>query len=126
MEFLPLTQEEVSTTVLPALILPLWHYDADNPDDRQMGAQLWQRVCPSFRKLRVVLQYANQIACARGAERITQEILAETLHLILIPQLSSPRQGPQMPQSRVPAPGPYEVASEQRPPSSQEESSSTP
>ncbi|MBF6613029.1 MAG: AAA family ATPase [Chloroflexi bacterium] len=134
MEFLPLTQEEVLTTVLPALTLPLWHYDADNAEDRQMGAQLWQRVCPSFRKLRVVLQYASQIACARGAERITQEVVAETLRLILIPQLPSLRQGPRElrgPQGSkgsqgsqgapdgvgvVGATGPYEAASEQRPP----------
>lgn len=123
MEFLPLTQEEVLTTVLPALTLPLWHYDADNPEDRQMGIQLWQRVCPSFRKLRVVLQYASQIACARGAERITEEILAETLHLMLIPQLPRLRQGPpgsQAPQGGVSTTGPhetgpYEAASEQRP-----------
>jgi DNA transposition AAA+ family ATPase len=125
MEFLPLTQEEVLTTVLPSMTLPLWHYDADNPEDRQMGIQLWQRVCPSFRKLRVVLQYASQIACARGAARITQEIVAETLHLILIPQLPKARQGLQVPQDRqslqgsqngVSTTGPYEAASEQRPP----------
>lgn len=127
MEFLPLTQEEVLTIVLPALTLPLWHYDADNAEDRQMGAQLWQRVCPSFRKLRVVLQYASQIACARGAERITQEIVAETLRLILIPQLPSLRQGPHEPRDQgsqgpqegvheVGATGPHEAASEQRPP----------
>jgi len=122
MEFLPLTQEEVLTTVLPALTLPLWHYDADNAEDWQMGVQLWQRVCPSFRKLRVVLQYASQIACARGAEQITSEILAETLHLILIPQLPKLRQGPREPQalrngvSATSEAGSYEAASEQRPP----------
>ncbi len=127
MEFLPLTQEEVLTTVLPSMTLPLWQYDVDNPADQQMGVQLWQRVCPSFRKLRVVLQYASQIACAREAERITPEILAETLRLILIPQLPSLRQGPrepgrsqgsQSPQDgvcAVGATGPYEAASEQRP-----------
>jgi DNA transposition AAA+ family ATPase len=123
MEFLPLTQEEVLTTVLPTLTLPLWHYEVDNPDDREMGAQLWQRVCPSFRKLRVVLQYASQIAGARGAERITQEILTETLRLILIPHLPVLRQGPQGPQNQqgpqspvsATGTGPYEAASEQRP-----------
>lgn len=98
MEFLPLTQEEVLTTVLPALTLPLWQYHADNPSDQEMGAQLWQRVCPSLRKLRVVLQYASQIACARGAERITAQILAEALQLILIPQLPGLRRGPKDPQ----------------------------
>ncbi len=118
MEFLPLTQEEVLTSVLPALTLPLWHYDVDKPDDRQMGTQLWQRVCPSFRKLRVVLQYASQIACTRGAERITQEILAETLHLILIPQLPKLRQGPQGPRNEIATTRPYEAESEQRPPRS--------
>lgn len=131
MEFLPLTQEEVLTTVLPALILPLWHYDAANPEDQQMGAQLWQRVCPSFRKLRVVLQYASQITCARGEERITPEILTETLRLILIPQLPSLRQGSldarerQVQRNEVSttgttreteAAGSYEAVSEQRPP----------
>ena len=71
MEFLPLTQEEVLTTVLPALTLPYWQYRADQNADREMGTALWQRACPSFRKLRVVLQYASQIARSRQVERIT-------------------------------------------------------
>ncbi len=114
MEFLPLTQEEVLTTVLPALTLPYWHYHIDDPADREMGTALWQRVCPSFRKLRVVLQYASQIARARQAERITPAILTETFRLTLIPQVPTPRKMP------APAPerGPYEAASEQKPPRS--------
>ncbi len=111
MEFLPLTQEEVVTQVLPALTLPYWQYEPDDVADREMGIRLWQRVCPSFRKLRVVLQYASQIARARQAERITPEILTETLHLTLIPQIPVPRQAP-----IAAAHGPYEAASEQRPP----------
>ncbi len=113
MEFLPLTQEEVLTTVLPALMLPYWQYRSDDADDREMGVQLWQRVCPSFRKLRVVLQYASQIARARQAERITPVILAETLRLTLIPQVPAPRTPP--PSSPA---GSHEAASEQRPPRS--------
>ena len=114
MEFLPLTQEEVLMTVLPALTVPYWHYQSDNPADREMGIALWQRVCPSFRKLRVVLQYASQIARARQAERITSEILTETFRLTLIPQVPAPRK------KAAPAPesGPYEAASEQKPPRS--------
>lgn len=114
MEFLPLTQEEVLTTVLPALTLPYWRYHVDDPADREMGTALWQRVCPSFRKLRVVLQYASQIARARQAERITPAILTETFHLTLIPQVPTPRK------MSAPAPerGSYEAASEQKPPRS--------
>lgn len=89
MEFLPLTQEEVLTTVLPALTLPYWQYHQDDSADREMGRVLWQRVCPSFRKLRVVLQYASQIARARQAERITPAILTETFRLTLIPTFRS-------------------------------------
>ena len=37
MEFLPLTQEEVLTTVLPALTLPYWQYHANESADREMG-----------------------------------------------------------------------------------------
>jgi hypothetical protein len=114
MEFQPLTQEEVLTAVLPALTLPYWHYQVDNDADREMGIQLWQRACPSFRKLRVVLQYASQIARARQAERITPEILAETLHLTLIPLIPAPRHKPSASPAR--STGPYEAASEQRPP----------
>ncbi len=113
MEFLPLTQEEVLTTVLPALTLPYWQYRSDDAADREMGVGLWQRVCPSFRKLRVVLQYASQIARARQTERITPAILAETLRLTLIPQVPAPRTPP------PPSPaGSHEAASEQRPPRS--------
>ena len=109
LEFLPPTQEEVLTTILPGLKLPYWQYRPEDSADQQMGIQLWQRVGPSLRKLRVVLQYASQIAQARQAERITPEILAETQRLTLLPHLPPPRQP-------APAAGPYEAASEQRPP----------
>jgi len=112
MEFLPLTQEEVVTTVLPALTLPYWQYHLDDATDYEMGIALWQRVCPSFRKLRVVLQYASQIARARQAERITPAILTETFRLTLIPQVPAPR----TPLAPAPERGPYEAASEQKPP----------
>jgi DNA transposition AAA+ family ATPase len=111
MEFLPLTQEEVLTTVLPALTLPYWQYRADENADREMGTALWQRACPSFRKLRVVLQYASQIARSRQVERITPEILTETYRLTLIPRVLSPRQMTSSDES-----GSYEAASEQKPP----------
>ena len=113
MEFLPLTQEEVLTTVLPALTLPYWQYHADESADREMGIALWQRVCPSFRKLRVVLQYASQIARARQAARITPEILTETCRLTLIPHVPAPR-----PITPAEERGAYEAASEQKPPRS--------
>ncbi len=112
MEFLPLAQEEVLTTVLPALTLPYWHYHADDQADREMGITLWQQVCPSFRKLRVVLQYASQTARARKVERITSDILAETFRLTHIPQV------PQRHQPPAPETGPYEAASEEKPPRS--------
>ncbi len=111
MEFLPLTQEEVLTTVLPALTLPYWQYRADENADREMGTALWQRACPSFRKLRVVLQYASQIARSRQVERITPEILTETYRLTLIPLVLPPRQMTSSDES-----GSYEAASEQKPP----------
>lgn len=111
MEFLPLTQEEVLTTVLPALTLPYWQYRADENADREMGTALWQRACPSFRKLRVVLQYASQIARSRQVERITPEILTETYRLTLIPLILPPRQMTSSDES-----GSYEAASEQKPP----------
>jgi DNA transposition AAA+ family ATPase len=112
MEFLPLAQEEVVTTVLPALTLPYWHYHANDQADREMGMTLWQQVCPSFRKLRVVLQYASQTARARKVERITSDILAETFRLTHIPQVPMRRQSP------APEAGPYEAASEKKPPRS--------
>jgi len=115
MEFLPLTQEEVLGTVLPALTLPYWTYRPDDSTDQQMGRQLWHWVGPSFRKLRVVLQYASQIAHARQAERITPEILAETHQLIRVPHVPGPRHAPTAAPA-APATGPYEAASEQRPP----------
>lgn len=113
MEFLPLAQEEVLTTVLPALTLPYWQYQADESADREMGTLLWQRVCPSLRKLRVVLQYASQIAATRQAKRITSEILTETFRLTLIPRIPAPRSVTSTEER-----GSYEAASEQKPPHS--------
>ncbi len=84
-----------------------------------MGILLWQRVSPSFRKLRVVLQYASQIARARQAERITPDILKETFHLTLIPQVPAPRPiASAGVQDHPEEHGPYESASEQKPPRS--------
>lgn len=111
MEFLPLTQEGVLTTVLPALILPHWQYHADASADREMGILLWQRVAPSFRKLRVILQYASQIARARQVTRITPEILMETFRLTLIPHVPAPR-----PVTSTQEHSSYEAAPEQKPP----------
>jgi DNA transposition AAA+ family ATPase len=116
MEFLPLTQEEVLTTVLPALTLPYWQYDVTSSADREVGILLWERVAPSFRKLRVVLQYASQIARARQAERITPTILKETFRLTLIPHVPPPR--PIAPADPPEEHGPFEIASEQKPPRS--------
>lgn len=113
MEFLPLTQEEVLTTVLPALTLPYWQYHIDESADREMGTLLWQRVCPSLRKLRVVLQYASQIAATRQAKRITSEILVETFRLTLIPHVPAPRSVTSTEER-----GSYEAASGQKPPHS--------
>jgi DNA transposition AAA+ family ATPase len=113
MEFLPLTQEEVLSIVLPAFILPHWQYHADESADREMGILLWQRVAPSFRKLRVVLQYASQIAGTRRVKRITSEILKETFRLTLIPHVPAPR-----PLTSTEEPLSYETASEQKLPHS--------
>src|SRR6266566_6023659 len=53
-----------------------------------------------------------QIARARQAERITPAILTETFRLTLIPHVPIPREMP----ASAPERGPYEAASEEKPP----------
>lgn len=79
--FRPLTRQEVLTTVLPQLVMPYWQYNPEHPEDLAMGTDLVKRAGPSWRKLRVALQNASQIAKRRKAERITPAILHESYRM---------------------------------------------
>jgi DNA transposition AAA+ family ATPase len=86
LDFLPLTQEELLATVLPQICLPCWMYDGQSDDDLELGLLLWQHIGSSFRKLRVILQCASQLAQTMGSERITAETLHTVFQLTAIPR----------------------------------------
>lgn len=88
--FLPLTEAQVIEMVLPQLRLPFWQFDPTNPDDRALGHLLWQQVRPSFRRLRVVLQYAAGIAEANPHPQITIEEITLALQLAHLPYPDAP------------------------------------
>lgn len=77
MVFRPPTRNEVLTTVLPQLVIPLWHYNPENADDLAMGTYLVRRVGLSWRKLRLAIQNASQFALRMKKEQITLDILRE-------------------------------------------------
>jgi len=111
MTFRPLALDEVLDVVIPGLVFPRLIYDKSNEEDRAMAVTIWERVHPSFRKLRAVLQVSSQIAVQRGAKRITSDIVREAFTL---------SQGPDRPRRSAAADGasgqggPLEKESEQR------------
>lgn len=85
MEFLEPTLEEVSETILPQLAFPHWVFDPQCETDQALGHYIWERVRPSFRRLRDVLQHANELAEQYGNERIALEQIQAVLQLTGLP-----------------------------------------
>jgi hypothetical protein len=111
-DFLPPSDEEMLTIVLPRLVFPRWTYDPGCPEDYAMGKDLWSHARPSFRKLRVILQIASQVACLdESAPRITTDFLSGQVYPLLR-QLKKNRStaGP----AETPAPSLYDEESRQR------------
>lgn len=78
--FVSLEESEILETVLPQLTaIPRWKYCAENPDDQQMGRDLWHRVDPSLRDLVSVLDAASQLAEIYGQPKVTPEVIDEAL-----------------------------------------------
>ena len=53
---------DILAEFLPNVDLPHWTFNADNPDDREMGEYLWERTKPSLRRLTNVLALGDAIA----------------------------------------------------------------
>jgi type II secretory pathway predicted ATPase ExeA len=79
MMFEPLKQDEVLNEFLPGLVFPGWRYDPESVADREVGIFIWERVGPSLRKLRNILQLASQTCVACKAEKITLEHVKEAM-----------------------------------------------
>lgn len=79
MTFNALQQDEVLTEFLPGLVFPGWKYDPDDAVDREMGVFIWERVSPSLRKLRNIIQLASQTAIALKSEKITIAHIKESM-----------------------------------------------
>ena len=111
--FLPLEETEILTVVLPQLTIARWVYQADNPEDQQMGKDLWQRVTPSLRNLVGVINTASQIAKTYDCPTITATILQEAFFWAGFPPEAphTPRESPGQSQE---APGTHEQQSEER------------
>lgn len=79
MTFNALQQEEVLNEFLPDLVFPGWQYDPENAVDREMGVFIWERVRPSLRKLRNIIQLASQTAKNFNETKITIEHVKESM-----------------------------------------------
>jgi hypothetical protein len=75
------TEHEILHTILPQLVFPGWTFDPKNEKDLAMGQELWEKVRPSLRDLRAMLQYASQIAEIHKAAKITPKILKEVYQM---------------------------------------------
>lgn len=105
--FLPPSEEEVLTTVLPKLVLPRWTYDPTDLKDYAMGKDLWSHAKNSFRNLRVILQAASEMASLDQETPITADFLTNEVYPVL-KQATSKRA------ARSTTETPYEKESRQR------------
>ena len=77
MRFEPLTIDEVLDVVLPEMRFRHWRYSAACDSDRALGKHIWTIVNPSLRKLRNLLQLADQIVSSDDRAAITREVIDE-------------------------------------------------
>jgi Cdc6-like AAA superfamily ATPase len=74
-------EEEVLSLILPQLVVPYWTFDPALERDYLLGKALWASVKPSFRSLRVVIQYAGTLADMTGKKRITPDLLKQSYQM---------------------------------------------
>lgn len=86
MPFVPLSMKEVLDIVLPAIVLPYWIYDRENPSDRKLGEKIWQKVNPSLRNLQSLLETASQMARDEELPAITEALIEEAYLWMLTQQ----------------------------------------
>lgn len=77
MKFAPLPIDEILEVVLPQMVFRHWEYSAKVESDRALGERMWTIVRPSLRKLRNLLQLADQVAAFRGQDAITRASIDE-------------------------------------------------
>lgn len=88
LDFPPPPDDEIRSLVLPRMHFPHWTYDPHNPEDVALGQEIWSRVKPSFRELRIILQYASIIA--QRDPKVTK-ITSHFLHTRVYPLLEGTR-----------------------------------
>lgn len=88
------TEEEVLTIILPQLIFPRWEFDPTSEEDRSLGRNIWRHAHSSFRDLRVILQYASQVATYQQHKRITERTLEATYQFLRAPQSTQYEESP--------------------------------
>lgn len=79
MQFEPLPIDEIHEVVLPQMVFRHWRYSPDSAADRELGERIWTIVRPSLRKLRNLLQAADQVAAFREETSITRKTIDEAL-----------------------------------------------
>jgi DNA transposition AAA+ family ATPase len=77
MAFRPIDLDEMCTTILPQVVLPLWSFDPQNPQDQQLGERIWHMVGSSLRLLRSLLRTASDMASTEKATGITRDHISE-------------------------------------------------
>jgi hypothetical protein len=82
MTFSPLTTEEVLHVVLPQLVFTGWVFDPHNDSDLALGNEFWEAVCPSLRRLHMVLSCASLLAQHQGEQLITAKMIHQAFRLM--------------------------------------------
>ena len=77
MQFPAVTREEMLEVVLPGMIFPHWKINVEDPNDCAMGERIYELVGGSMRKLRNLLNIANQIVEIDQGICITPETIEE-------------------------------------------------
>ena len=77
MKFVELDLHEIQTVVLPQMSFSRWRYSPEVENDLLLGERIWTMVAPSLRKLRFLLQLADQIAESSDKGWITRQVIDE-------------------------------------------------
>jgi type II secretory pathway predicted ATPase ExeA len=73
---------EAISTFFPNLVFSRWKFDPQSTEDIDLGLHIWRRLQPSLRRVRVVIHWANELAEAGDAPRITREHIDQAFQAI--------------------------------------------
>ncbi len=70
MTFEPITHDELLSTILPGITTPLWYFDPNSDESKELAMQIWTWTGSSFRETTRLIQTARGLARRKNAAKI--------------------------------------------------------